>query len=316
MLLAVLILAAVANALENDNIDRSACLNPEFYSGTQNISIKVGKIDRLFELYTPWETSGKCGLTHQCTGPPRDRRGLVMNWHGCNAHAPILDYHTEISQVTEEAKNRGMFAITPLGTRTVSGSFGWNADGIPCGYRGVNDFDFFLSIMDFVNTKLCVDDKKIYTVGFSTGGFLANGLACRYPNMIAAAGTDAGGLSRTELKQCRTGEPVPIQSFHSLDDPTVPYNGTFLWAGQLEVDQMWRDRNGCDDSITPITTFNTSTTVCQKWACPGAPVEACTLSGGMDHCWYGGRSGGFPVCIKRETDVHATKHMFDFWESL
>jgi hypothetical protein len=49
----------------------------------------------------------------------------------------------------------------------------------------------------------------------------------RYADQIAAAGTDAGGLSHTEYTLCESGSgAVPMQSFHSLTDPTVPYNGT------------------------------------------------------------------------------------------
>lgn len=210
--------------------------------------------------------------------------------------------------------DRGYFTITPLGTKAPFGDYGWNADGILCGALGVNDFAYFEALMDFVEKELCVDMTRIYTVGFSTGAFLSYGIACRYPDRIAGVGTDAGGLSHSYLETCRVGKgAVPVQSFHSLDDPTVPYNGTQAWAGQEAVDAMWRERNGCDDSVVGTTTVKTATTTCTYWDCPNAPVEACVLSG-IDHCWYGGRSGGFPVCRPRSSDVEVTKRMFDFWE--
>jgi poly(3-hydroxybutyrate) depolymerase len=92
---------------------------------------------------------------------------------------------------------------------------------------------------------------------------------------------------------------------------------TLLWAGQKEMDALWRYKNGCDGSESPRTTHNSSTTLCQRWDCKDAPVESCALSD-IDHCWYGGRSGGFASCRVREGDVHvdATKHMFDLWEEL
>lgn len=36
----------------------------------------------------------------------------------------------------------------------------------------------------------------------------------------------------------------------------------------------------------------------------------------MDHCWYGGRSGGFHTCVPEEGNVDMTAHMFEFWEEL
>ena len=95
------------------------CASPIYWSGTVNVTITVDGRDRLFELYSPWQSRGTCGLDAYCTGPPTEpTRGLILNWHGCNKHYPILDYHTEISRVNDEAKDRGYFVITPLGTIT------------------------------------------------------------------------------------------------------------------------------------------------------------------------------------------------------
>ena len=295
------------------------CTEPRYWSGTQNVTLTVDGEERLFELYSPWESRGECGPNKWCTGPPTSRySGVVLNWHGCNDHLPLIDYHTEISKVTQEAQDRGgYFTITPLGTRSPGNTWGWNADGIPCGKVGINDFHFFEAIYDWIGDNLCVDRSKLYSVGFSTGAFLSYGLACRYPHLITAIGTDAGGLSRPELKTCSEGKgAVPVQAFHSLADPTVPYNGTVAWAGQLEMDALWRARNGCTDGLEKAQiTYASETTQCLLWECPLASVESCSLKD-IDHCWYGGRSGGFSSCMKRQGDIDATKHMFDNWEAL
>lgn len=294
-----------------------ACEGPGYWSGTQNVTISVKGHERLFELYSPWESRGQCGANKWCTGPPTSRySGVVLNWHGCNTHLPLIDYHTEISRVNDVAADRGnYFTITPLGTESPEG-WGWNADGIPCGTVGVDDWAFFEAIMSWIDKNLCADMKKIYTVGFSTGAFLSYGIACRYPHLIAAAGADAGGLSKTEYVTCRAGSgAVPIQAFHSLADPTVPYNGTSLWASQADMDALWRERNGCSSSTEGYVTFKSETTTCVRWDCALAPVESCALQN-IDHCWYGGRSGGFPSCARRAGDIDATTHMFDFWDSI
>ena len=113
---------------------------------------------------------------------------------------------------------------------------GWNADGIPCGTPGVNDFDFFEAILGFSQKELCVDMDRVYSVGFSTGAFLSYGIACRYPDRVAGVGTDAGGISKRVYDICESSGsgPVPMQSFHSLSDPTVPY-GTLSCAYTLHI---------------------------------------------------------------------------------
>ena len=108
---------------------------------------------------------------------------------------------------------------------------------------------------------------------------------------------------------------LPMQSFHSLDDPDVPYNGTLVWEGQARMDALWRHRNGCDGTEAPTVTFASTTTRCLRWECARAPVESCALRK-IDHCWYGGRSGGFRSCRVRDGDVDATAKMFALWEEL
>ena len=156
----------------------------------------------------------------------------------------------------------------------------------------------------------------------SAGGFLSNNLGCQMGERFAGISTDAGLVAKHTLRTCvEPGQPaVPAISFHSSADPTVPIDGSIAWASQSEVDAMWRSRNGCGPNDTPTVTLNTSTTVCRRWACADAPVEACVVSG-LDHCWIGGRSGGFPTCVPRpgDVDVRQRRHRFGtvlalFWD--
>lgn len=159
--------------------------------------------------------------------------------------------------------------------------------------------------------------SRVYSIGFSTGAFLTYGIACRYPSALAAAGSVAGGLDKIAYRWCKAQRPapVPMQSFHSLTDPDVPYDGTPIWAGQREMDALWRFRNGCNGTEKPITILQSNTTRCVRWECAQAPVESCALKD-HDHCWYGGRSGGFKSCAVQTGDVDATTSMFDLWDGM
>jgi hypothetical protein len=100
-------------------------------------------------------------LLSACAGPglrrgDLPRGGLSVGWECKEFSFPLLSTLTNSSFCspansaprsrfvqTEAAKDRGWFAMTPVGTRAVGGSFGWNADGIPCGAVGVDVFAFF-----------------------------------------------------------------------------------------------------------------------------------------------------------------------------
>ena len=72
-------------------------------------------------------------------------------------------------------------------------------------------------------------------------------------------------------------------------------------------------RSRTPSSVVTVT-FESDTTQCVRWACPDAPVDSCALKA-IDHCWYGGRSGGFASCTVRPGDVDATKTIFDAWDA-
>lgn len=81
-------------------------------------------------------------------------------------------------------------------------------------------------------------------------------------------------------------------------------------------------RVGCVWALQVV--LSTATTVCRSCQGPGAAtataaavaggaaVETCVVAG-LDHCWIGGRSGGFPTCVPRPGDVDATDRMLDFF---
>ncbi|GMI26425.1 hypothetical protein TrCOL_g1028 [Triparma columacea] len=280
-------------------------------SGSFNISLSDG---RIFQLFTPWQEFECEGY---CTGPPRDLRPLVIDWHGCNAHVPVAAYQEQVSRIEQAASDFGWYAITPVGSKEeLIAEYGWNTLGIKCGKFGVDDFKFADDIIEWASKNLCVDLDRVYSTGFSTGAFHSYSLACRKPSTFAGIAPIAGSLGRLHYSECESGDPVSVLSFHSKDDKTVPYDGNLEWESQESVTKMWEKRNGCVGNETSTVTFQSETTTCLRKECPGAAVEDCTLTG-LDHCWVGGRSGGFQTpgsCVKQEGDVDATRHMFQTWE--
>jgi len=290
-----------------------------------NVTISSSGGSRTFSLYMPPQSA-------------KSRLPAVIHWHGYNSHYPILDYHAEVTKVLDQAQKSNYVVIMPLGTRrdivpdilrplwicdpaNLKDRLGWNVPGLPGGASGVDDERFAEDILSYVKNKLSdrVDPSRVYTAGFSNGGFQAHRIGCKMSSEIAGVGVNAGSMEKGFLDECRKGDPVPVQSFHSRGDKTVYYNGRgLLWASQEEVIDMWKTRNGCSGSEEPQITSSTSSTLCQRWMCPGAPVELCTLDRDppLTHCWIGGKGAGYTECNPQSADIDATAHMFEFWDFL
>ena len=216
-------------------------------------------------------------------GPPQQPRPLVINWHGCNAHVPVVAYHEQISKIEQSASDYLYYAITPVGSRSPYNDYAWNTYGIKCGSVGTDDFAFAEALLNYAEKNLCVDMSRIYSTGFSTGGFHSYALGCRMTDKFAGIAPVAGSIGKNYYDECSQGAPISVVSFHSKDDGTVPYDGNADWESQPTVTAMWESRNGCTNESVTVT-YESDTTVCSRRECPGAAVEDCTLVG-LDHCW-------------------------------
>jgi poly(3-hydroxybutyrate) depolymerase len=115
-------------------------------------------------------------------------------------------------------RKNGFIVVLPEAvTEFARGGTTWN---IPF-ENGVDDVAFVTNVLDAVGSAFCVDQSRIYAIGYSGGARLASQLACQIPDRIAAIGA-VGGLRHPHDREgeCRRAErTVPIIAFHSVDDP-------------------------------------------------------------------------------------------------
>jgi polyhydroxybutyrate depolymerase len=228
---------------------------------------------------------------------------VVLVFHG---YTETNDQIEEITQMTPETDARGVIVVYPQGRST-----SWNA-GTCCGTSsstGVDDVGFVGAMLDAIEEAYCVDDKRIYSSGFSNGGMLSHRLACEMSDRIAAIGPVSGPIA---IDPCTPTRPVPVMQFHGTSDFVVPYNGGGLSqaASVPDTTSAWVARNGCGP--TPMVTFDMGDATCETYSgCQNdATVTTCTLDGG-GHQWPGGMSAGFGGTINM--DIFASEAMLDFF---
>lgn len=281
-------------------------------AGSTDWTLTSDGTGRLFRVHLP------------ATYDPTRATALVLNFHGLQSSAAEQE---QWSLMSDAADRDGYIVVYPQGTNalelnvvppalTLVTERGFNA-GKCCSTaqaRGIDDVAFTARLLDVLESKLCVDPRRVFATGFSNGGYLAYRLACELSARIAAiAPVSAQDLTET----CAPARPVPVLHFHGTADYVVPYDGNALYPGGLllpvsaTVDR-WVAHDGCAAATT--ATFNQGDVDCeQHGAClpdPHATVTLCTIRN-AGHTWP---DGATPVTLGLTTrDIDADAAMWTFF---
>ena len=240
-------------------------------SGDRTVKVMVGSTERTFDLHVP------------ATYDPTKRTPMVFVFHGYTMTNTQI---ATASHFAAAADKHGMIALFPQG---IQNSF--NA-GDCCGIAqsdGVDEIAFANAMIAAIDGEYCLDAKRVFSAGFSNGGFLSYRLACELSDKIAAVAPVAGGL-RIDASACKPKRPVPLLHIHGTNDLLVPYNGGGVGAihpVSYSID-AFKTKNGCAAGAG-TGVYTKDDVSCTKWSgcTDGADVELCTVTGG-GHAWPGG----------------------------
>jgi polyhydroxybutyrate depolymerase len=150
-----------------------------------------------------------------------------------------------------------MIAVYPDGLRDApDGPTTWAFD------PGSRDFAFFDALHEAVTAQLCVDLDRVFLFGYSSGGFMANALACTHGEIVRGVAAISAGLTASTCEH-----PVPAFLAHGESDEIVPFE-----LG-VAARQTWATANGCGSDPTRDAAG------CERWACE-APLLWCPHPGG------------------------------------
>jgi len=201
-----------------------------------------------------------------------------------------------LMDLSTEAYKRSVVLAVPSGSRNKDGLTFWNATSSCCDFykSGIDDAKYLMDLVKAISAKVTIDQKRIYFVGHSNGGFMSYTLACQNSETIAAI-VSVEGSTFADSTLCKAKNPVSILQVNGtadelihiaggnvFDDPKQPYPSV------KEEQSYWAGVDGCLALATPSAQkFNYesvipgSETSKASYKCPkGVAVESWTIAAG------------------------------------
>jgi poly(3-hydroxybutyrate) depolymerase len=179
----------------------------------QTQTMQIAGVSRTYIVHAP------SGITN----PP-----LVLNIHGYNMDAASEQSYTQMDKVADREK---FIVVYPSAINK-----SWDM-------AGANDFTFLMAIIDTIDKKYKIDRNRIYSCGFSQGGFMTFQLACRYSDVFAAIAPTSGNLTGT----CTLKRPMSMRLTFGTNEGFT--GGTAAFMTNVT---KWLDLCNCPK--TPVVT--------------------------------------------------------------
>src|SRR2546425_1501415 len=213
LLLLMLATAALAAAAPPTPAAASPC-GPAERTGRYTLVLPSGGITRYALVNVP-------------PGVPATRPlPLVLALHGAGGTGRAMDRGTGLSTLADRA---GFVAVYP--------SAAWKFWNISASPGKPDDIAFIQTVLDTVESEVCIAPDRVYATGVSNGGGMVALLGCALSARLAAIAPVAGNYR--PLPACAPDRPLSMLEIHGTADRSVPYAIVPGWVG------TWLRLDGC-----------------------------------------------------------------------
>jgi polyhydroxybutyrate depolymerase len=211
-----------------------------------------------------------------------ERLPLLLALHGLTQTGNIMMQFSDFNRYAEQYR---FIVAYPDGVGNT-----WNV-GFPGG-ANTNDVGFLSALIDTMYQQYTIDLARVYSTGFSNGGFMSYRLACELGDRIAAIASVAGTMTDGAYAGCAPSRTKPVMHIHGTNDLVVFYNGGLGNKSVDEVLGLWKSFNTCPAGAVivnlPDSVPEGSTVQTQTWTPCADSTEVVlykVINGG--HAWPG-----------------------------
>lgn len=188
--------------------DLAICPLAPLSPGDTVLTLQVDSLGRSYQLHVPAAYDGSRPVP------------LILDFHALGSSA-ASEAQTSPYPATTDAE--GVIIAFPDGEKGPAGN-AWNVGS--CCVADVDDVKFAKMVAEDVEKIACIDRARVYAVGVSTGGGMANYLACHAAEVFAAvAPAGFAFLEGTNLDDCHPARPISTISFRGTAEVRVRYEG-------------------------------------------------------------------------------------------
>tara|TARA_B100001248_G_scaffold257769_1_gene240826 strand:+ start:3020 stop:3967 length:948 start_codon:yes stop_codon:yes gene_type:complete len=207
---------------------------------TQSMTvISVSGVDRLFRLTVP-------------SSDPGVKLALVIAFHGGGMADEDFNQQDEFDQLAEQEKFIMAYAIAEDGRTESEGEWYLNTAA-----TSRDDNDFALTIVNELSKSYCVDQDRLYAIGYSLGSMFTYEVACQLNYKFAAVASFAGTMP-VEPETCDLIGSMSVMHIHGKLDLIIDYDDDWDWKdGEHEgvgtmsnipgMIDYWAEKSNCQN---------------------------------------------------------------------
>lgn len=188
---------------------------------------------------------------------------LVFVLHGTTQSGEDI---MDISNFNAIADENGFIVVYPDG---INGF--WNI-GLAAGGSSADDMGFVEALRNQFISEYNIAPMRIFSCGFSAGGYLSYKLACESEYCFAAIASVAGLITESNFELCNPVNETSVLHIHGTSDFIVPYEGSAqAGLGVESILTYWIAELSCPttpviEALPNTNTFDFSTVEKQTWS--------------------------------------------------
>ena len=186
------------------------CLNSS-QSITQSMtSILVNEEERIFRLSVPNSEAGT-------------KLPIVIAFHGGGGSEEDFQQQNEFDQLGEEEKFIMAYAIAESDRTASEGEWYLNTAA-----TSKDDNHFSEAIVDELSNSYCIDEERLYAIGYSLGSMFTYEIACQLNHRFAAVASFAGTMP-VNPETCDLTGSMAVMHIHGKLDYIIDYDEDWDW---------------------------------------------------------------------------------------